>query len=63
MENLNREQYELYRFICRGNGKTKYCEQIAIEICESEKSIPNKMKELFDKIDNLLKLNKNEGEK
>lgn len=56
LNGLTEEQYKLFKFVTRGNGKTKYCEEIAIKIVESGIDLPGKCIDLFKKIKKELEL-------
>ena len=50
LHGLSLDLFDLYKVITRGKSKTTYSLQIAYEIVQSEKGIPPKVIELFEKI-------------
>ena len=60
LNGLTNEQYTLFKFITRGNGKAKYCEEIALKIVDSGMNLPTKFTELFKKIKIVLEIEEKE---
>ncbi len=60
LNGLTNGQYTLFKFITRGNGKAKYCEEIALKIVDSGMNLPTKFTELFKKIKIVLEIEEKE---